>query len=84
MAQTKQVVPVMLDNLWWILERSGALMNSFAANFGLEQYVWTLPNIPEGATEDEVVREPHIWQPKMPLKVDEPIVIIPVIAMGHP
>lgn len=37
-SRTKQVVPTMPDNIWRILERAGVPMDSYALNFGLEQY----------------------------------------------
>lgn len=48
----------MLENLWRILERAGTPMQSFAANFGPEQFVWTLPDIHKGAIGEKVARAP--------------------------
>lgn len=84
MARTKQVVPAMSDNLWQIFERVGAPIQSFAANFGPKQYVWTLLDVHEGATKEEVANGPQIPCQRMPLKVDDPVMIILIILMGQP
>lgn len=43
-----------------------------------------LPDIPERATKEEVVKATQIPRLKMPVKVDEPVILIQVIPMGHP
>lgn len=40
--------------------------------------------IKEGATKDKVFRASQIPHPKMPMKVDDPSMLIPIIPMGRP
>lgn len=47
--------------------------------------MWTLPNIREGATEEEVATTPKIPCPKILLKVEEPVMLIPIFQReDHP
>lgn len=74
----------MPDNVWHTLERVGTPMKSFAANFSLEQFLWTLPDIREEATKEEEVMAPQIPSPKIPVKIDDSVMLIPIIPMGRP
>lgn len=73
----------MPDNIWCILEAAEVLMRSFALIYGPEQYNWMLPDVHEGATEEEVARAPQMPRPKMLNKLDGPVMLIHVIPMGR-
>lgn len=77
------MVLTMPDNVWCISERARAPMKSFASNFGPEQCVWTFLDIREEASE-EVARAPNIPRPKIPVKIDNLVIQIPIILMGRP
>lgn len=74
----------MPKNVWCIREKAKAPMYSFTSNFSLEQYVWTLLDVPDETSEEEVAMQPQIPRPKMLVRVDEYVILIPVILMGHP
>lgn len=59
-------------------------MGSLVVNFGPKQYVWMVPDIHDEATEEEVARASQIPWLKLHLKVDKPVILIPVIPMGQP
>lgn len=84
MARTKQVVPVIPDNVWHILEMVGEPMKLFLSNFGLEQYVWMLPDIREVANKEEVARAPLISCLKMPIKINDLVMLILIIPIRMP
>lgn len=58
----------MPDNIWKILENAGVPMKSFILNTGPEQYSWTLPNLEEEVTTEEVARAVQRPRPRMPVK----------------
>lgn len=83
MARIKQVVLTMVDNVWRILERERTPTQSFTSNFGPEQYVWMLPHVRKGANKEKVAVAPQMPHPKMPLKVDYPVMLMSIIPMGR-
>lgn len=84
MSRAKQVVPTMPQNIWQILEKAWVPMGSFALNMAPEQYNWMLPDIDEGPTKVELAKAPLIFRPKMPIKQDRLVMLIPVIPIAIP
>lgn len=54
-------------------------MQSFAPNHKPEKYVWMLPDVKEEATEEKVARASQIPRPRMSVKLDDLVMLIPVI-----
>lgn len=59
-------------------------MGSFSLNHGPENYNWMLPNVLEGASEEEVRLAPQIPWLKMAAKVDGLVMLIPTIPIVRP
>lgn len=76
MMRTKLVIPIMPDNIWRILETTGANMGSFVLNFRLENYNYHPYDDLRGARQ--------VPKPQMPHKKDGPIELMPTIHMAQP
>lgn len=84
MTHTKLLVLTMSDNIWRILKTTEVPVKSITLNHERDQYNWMLADVPEGTSNEEVAIAPQITRPKMPNKLDRPVMLIPTILMARP